>query len=55
MRFLQSLLPSLILAGVGVQAASSWNFEEAVISVSAKAGAGFKDKYASKQVGDNWT
>lgn len=47
MRFLHSLLPALLVLGAGVaQAASSWGFDEAVISVTGKAGAGsaFKDK-----------
>ncbi|PMD24721.1 hypothetical protein NA56DRAFT_496503 [Hyaloscypha hepaticicola] len=47
MRFLRSLLPSLLLLGAGVaEAASSWNFDEAVISVTGKgnAAAAFKDK-----------
>jgi len=46
MRFIRSLLPSLIVLGAGVaQAASSWGFEEAIISVSGKgAGGSFKDK-----------
>ncbi|KAH8748822.1 Oligosaccharyltransferase subunit Ribophorin II-domain-containing protein [Hyaloscypha finlandica] len=47
MRFLRSLIPSLLLLGAGVaEAASSWNFDEAIISVTGKgntAGA-FKDK-----------
>ena len=42
MRFLRSLLPSLLLLGAGVtEAVSSWNFEEAIISVTKS---GFKDK-----------
>jgi hypothetical protein len=46
MKFLRSLLPSALLLGASaVSAASSWNFDEAVISVSAKGAAGFKDKY----------
>ncbi len=47
MRFLRSLLPSLLLLGAGVaEAASSWNFDEAVISVTGKgnAASAFKDK-----------
>lgn len=46
MRFLTSLLPSLLLGAGVVSAASSWGFDEAVISVSGKsaAGGGFKDK-----------
>jgi len=47
MRFLRSLIPSLLLLGAGVaDAASSWNFDEAVISVIGKGntGAAFKDK-----------
>ena len=51
MRFLRSLLPSVLVLGAGiVEAASSWNFEEASISVSGKGagvGAGFKDKYVA--------
>jgi len=50
MKFLRSLFPSaLLLSASVVTAASSWNFDEAVISVISKktgAGAGFKDKYA---------
>lgn len=49
MRFIHSLI-SVVLVGAGVaQAASSWGFDEAVISVSGKsaAGTGFKDKYVS--------
>lgn len=47
MRFLRSLLPSILLLGAGVAEAASWGFEEAVISVTGKGGAGsaFKDKY----------
>lgn len=50
MRLLKSSLLSLLLAAAGIaQAASSWSFDEASISVSSKgdgAGvAGFKDKY----------
>jgi oligosaccharyltransferase complex subunit delta (ribophorin II) len=46
MRFLRSLLPSLLLSGAGFgQAAPSWSFDEAVVSVNVKGGAGFKDKY----------
>jgi hypothetical protein len=48
MKFLRSLLPSaLLLSASVVSAASSWNFDEAVITVISKktgAGAGFKDK-----------
>jgi oligosaccharyltransferase complex subunit delta (ribophorin II) len=47
MRFLHSLIPSLLLVGAGVvEAASSWSFSEAVISVQLKGdtGGGFKDK-----------
>ncbi|KUJ09528.1 uncharacterized protein LY89DRAFT_701125 [Mollisia scopiformis] len=47
MRFLHSLIPSLLVLGAGVaQAASSWSFDEAVISVTGKSGASsaFKDK-----------
>jgi oligosaccharyltransferase complex subunit delta (ribophorin II) len=47
MRFLRSLLPSALLLGASVvNAASSWNFDEAIISVAGKSGAGsaFKDK-----------
>jgi len=47
MRFLRSLLPSILLLGAGVADAATWGFEEAVISVTGKGGAGsaFKDKY----------
>lgn len=48
MKFLHSLLPSALLLGASVvSAASSWSFDDAVISVtSKKAGAtAFKDKY----------
>lgn len=46
MRFLRSLIPSLVLAGAGiVTAASSWGFDEAIVSVSGKSAGGFKDKY----------
>lgn len=49
MKFLQSLLPTLLLAGAGIaQAAKGWNFDEAIISVASKgagvSGAEFKDK-----------
>ncbi|PVH88121.1 hypothetical protein DL98DRAFT_479310 [Cadophora sp. DSE1049] len=46
MRFLRSLLPSLLLLGAGVAEAATWGFDEAVISVTGKGGAGsaFKDK-----------
>lgn len=46
MRLLSSLLPSLLVAAAGVvQAASSWSFDEAIISVASKgAEAQFKDK-----------
>jgi oligosaccharyltransferase complex subunit delta (ribophorin II) len=47
MRFLRSLIPSLLLLGATVtEAASSWNFDEAIISVtSSKAQtSAFKDK-----------
>ncbi|RDL30981.1 Uncharacterized protein BP5553_09770 [Venustampulla echinocandica] len=47
MKFLRSLLPSLVLLGVtAVEAASSWSFDEAIVSISSKGGAGgaFKDK-----------
>jgi oligosaccharyltransferase complex subunit delta (ribophorin II) len=48
MRFLRSLIPSILLLGAGVaEAASSWSFEDATISVNSKAGGAFKDKYAS--------
>ena len=49
MRFLRSLLPSLLLVGASVvDAASSWTFEDASVSVSGKGGvgSGSKDKYA---------
>ncbi|EHL01074.1 hypothetical protein M7I_2935 [Glarea lozoyensis 74030] len=48
MRFLRSLIPSVLVLGAGiVEAASSWSFDEAIISVNGKGagvGAGFKDK-----------
>ncbi|KAJ8069984.1 hypothetical protein OCU04_000388 [Sclerotinia nivalis] len=46
MRLSRSLIPSLVLAVAGiVDAASSWSFDEAIVSVSGKGGAGgFKDK-----------
>jgi hypothetical protein len=51
MRFLRSLIPSVLVLGAGIaEAASSWNFDEAIISVSGKGagvGAGFKDKYVA--------
>jgi oligosaccharyltransferase complex subunit delta (ribophorin II) len=51
MRFLRSLLPSILLLGAGVaEAASSWSFEEATIAVNSKAGDGFKDKYVSTEL-----
>jgi hypothetical protein len=46
MRLLRTLIPSILLVGAQVgQAASSWSFDEAVISVSSKGGAQFKEKY----------
>lgn len=50
MRLLSSLIPSLVLIGVGIaNAASSWSFDEAIVSVSGKGVAGgFKDKYVFK-------
>jgi oligosaccharyltransferase complex subunit delta (ribophorin II) len=57
MRFLRSLLPSLLLLGAGVaEAASSWNFDEAVISVTGKgnAAAAFKDKYVDSFTFPKW-
>lgn len=52
MRFLRSLVPSLLVLGAGVAEAASWGFDEAVISVTGKGGAGsaFKDKYAVAQL-----
>ena len=49
MRFLRSLLPSVLVLGAGIaEAASSWNFDEAIISVSGKgAASAFKDKYVA--------
>lgn len=49
MRFLHSLLPSILLLGASVAEAATWGFDEAVISVTGKGGAGsaFKDKYVS--------
>lgn len=51
MRFLRSLLPSILLLGAGVaEAASGWSFEDATIGVHSKAGDGFKDKYVSPKL-----
>jgi oligosaccharyltransferase complex subunit delta (ribophorin II) len=36
MRFLHSLVPSLLLAAGAAQAASSWGFDEGTITVGAK-------------------
>jgi hypothetical protein len=51
MRFLRSLIPSVLVLGAGIaEAASSWSFDEAIISVNGKGagvGAGFKDKYVA--------
>ena len=46
MRFLSSLIPSLLVLGGVAEAASAWSFDEAIISVTPKGGAGnaFKDK-----------
>ncbi|KAH8669467.1 Oligosaccharyltransferase subunit Ribophorin II-domain-containing protein [Tricladium varicosporioides] len=47
MKFLRSLLPSILVLGASVaQAASLWNFDEAIISVTSKGnvGGGLKDK-----------
>ncbi len=45
MRFLRSLIPSLLLLGANIsEAASSWNFDKAILSVTGKGGADFKDK-----------
>jgi oligosaccharyltransferase complex subunit delta (ribophorin II) len=46
MKLSRSIITSLLLVSAGVaQAASSWKFDEAIISVSGKGGgAGFKDK-----------
>lgn len=46
MRFLHSFVPSLLLAAGAAQAASSWGFDEATLSVGAKkAGTSVKEKY----------
>ena len=51
MRFLRSLIPSILLLGAGVaEAASSWSFEDAVISVNPKVGDAFKDKFVPTQL-----
>ncbi|CZT10890.1 related to oligosaccharyltransferase delta subunit (ribophorin II) [Rhynchosporium agropyri] len=52
MRFLHSLIPSILLVGAGVAEAAkaaTWGFDEAVISVTGKGGAGsaFKDKLSA--------
>jgi hypothetical protein len=48
MRFLRSLIPSLLLLGAGVaEGTSSWSFEEASLSVNSKTGEAFKDKYVA--------
>jgi hypothetical protein len=48
MRFLSSVIPSLLLLGAGVAQAASWGFDEAVLSVNSKGAGvagGLKDKY----------
>ena len=53
MRFLHSVLPSLLLLGVSVaEAAASWKFEDASVSISGKggAGSGSKDKYVNSSL-----
>ncbi len=52
MRFLHSLVPSLLVLGAGIAEAASWGFDEAVISVTGKGGASsaFKDKYVVAQI-----
>lgn len=48
MRFLRSVIPSLLLLGAGLtEAASSWSFVEGSISVNSKTGDTFKDKYVA--------
>jgi hypothetical protein len=48
MRFLRSLIPSLLLLGAGVaEASSSWSFEEGSISVGSKSGHALEHKYVS--------
>ncbi|KIN02300.1 hypothetical protein OIDMADRAFT_18912 [Oidiodendron maius Zn] len=49
MRFLRSVIPSLLLIGAGLtEAASSWSFVEGSISVNSKTGDTFKDKLSHK-------
>ncbi|KAI0473791.1 Oligosaccharyltransferase subunit Ribophorin II-domain-containing protein [Xylariaceae sp. FL0804] len=49
MRFLQNVLPSLLLLAAGAaQAASSWGFDDATVSVISKKGAGAKEKFNAK-------
>ncbi|PBP27593.1 oligosaccharyltransferase subunit ribophorin [Diplocarpon rosae] len=49
MRFLRSLVPSLLVLGAGVAKAASWGFDEATVSVNGQSGAtsAFKDKLSS--------
>lgn len=55
MRLLRSLVPSLVLLGAGIaNAAASWSFEDAVISVNGKGASGnFKDKYVYYYLSSN--
>lgn len=51
MRFLRSLLPSLLLTGAGVaQAASSWGFDEAILTITSAEGRGAQPSYSDKYV-----
>lgn len=47
MRFLNSLIPSLLLSGASIASAASWAFNDATLTVQAKGagvGAGTKEK-----------
>ncbi|KAK8009065.1 dolichyl-diphosphooligosaccharide--protein glycosyltransferase subunit 2 [Apiospora marii] len=51
MRFLRSFVPSLLLAAGAAQAASSWGFDDATLSVgSKKADSSVKEKFSDKSL-----
>ncbi|KAK7914256.1 Dolichyl-diphosphooligosaccharide--protein glycosyltransferase subunit 2 [Apiospora marii] len=51
MRFLRSFVPSLLLAAGAAQAASSWSFDDATLSVgSKKADSSVKEKFSDKSL-----